>query len=998
MFVTKVDHEVTSIKHEIVATKECIVVLEEKVNEEEEEVILTTDAVMYGDMPLTHWFELYHEDNKRREDILRDTSDKFARQSKGIQDMMFEARKSLDDNTSAVEEVQRALLEKADRVKVDLIIESKYEEIIEQLQKAMSAINEDEDEFKRNCRDLQDLVQNLSASKADKKDLLEVKEQVLCGWYLRLHKVENLRAFIDLKMNKEDVFSALKTKADREEMQLLLKSLSDSMYTAVTKAGTLGQEPEAALLTKHSIHKRSAWKKSGVWRAMPCLQRLKLPHLEGDSKAGLRDTKNPPSFYPNNLSRVLTTTAISWAWTGMCIKAMSNENQHECPASPNLLKINGMPTRVRPALDGSFMRPPEVFTRNGPTEMAHPTMTSVEPIDAAPRVAYMGQGMILSVMYLGFSTIVAVATYYLNDIANTPVFFGVVMEAFTYNQWDVPVNMLLQGDGLVFTNYSGAPVDGTVSASDLLYKKCGVNDQGCAAAFLGNSNQIWSAVGKAFSLIPNFDQPLFQDPKQTIKFKHINNLSGWNKAVVQFYIDGHDMAITCMIRRTNFYLTQAASTSAVVDSLAYCSQRTFDPKWMCENEVDVSVNTYAIQVNKGVATYIGVCKRGDIYLNAGHTAVVTGGLSGSYFVSTVPAIDEYQGGIVQASAPWDVLGVSQCYTYDFNTNLGWLLQIQGVVTMTWQCDSLMVTNSIVLWVITVYLVVLQLVFLRQSAICCGPVYMSKNAVGLFILLVAFWGNENLQSLTTFLNQNPVANFDAQFYALCGPAQVASIVGIMTGTVIQYWFTPRIATPTWLISLFSIFNWALVFVLEAFVFPTINDNLPSSCRLPTSTSCFRFSVMEYTYYLSAVASGTVVLVAIATVSLFERHIPDDVEIPPSHSLLRYLSIPHLRRLATSSRGCCFRSNEGPIVDDGLLIMKNMLRISEKYMTRMSNVQYELIYRYLPRWAKPVFSRHVGTFLVFHLKDGQINREFSYRFLHQMGINDSSDRNWRAGFIT
>ncbi|KAF0683993.1 hypothetical protein As57867_024001, partial [Aphanomyces stellatus] len=103
------------------------------------------------------------------------------------------------------------------------------------------------------------------------------------------------------------------------------------------------------------------------------------------------------------------------------------------------------------------------------------------------------------------------------------------MEAFDYNQWDVPVNTLLQGSGVVYANYSTAPpIDGTVSLSDLLYKTCGMNDQGCAATFLGDTNQIWAAVGKAFADIPAFDQPLFQDKTQVIQFRHINNLSGWN--------------------------------------------------------------------------------------------------------------------------------------------------------------------------------------------------------------------------------------------------------------------------------------------------------------------------------------------------------------------------------------------------------------------------------------------------------------------------------------
>ncbi|RQM26650.1 hypothetical protein B5M09_002046 [Aphanomyces astaci] len=203
VFATRVEHEVVAVRAAVDATKASVVALESKMEEEVEVKVLTSEDILHGNMPLSRWFDQYADDNRRREDILKDTSDKFAKQSRGIHDMMNDTRKALDDNTSAVEDVQRALIEKADRVKVDLIIESKYEEIIEQLQKAMTAISEDE--------------------------------------------VENLRAFIDLKMNREDVLSALTNKADKDEMH---------MYAAVSKSTSLSQEPETAFLTKNSIHKR----------------------------------------------------------------------------------------------------------------------------------------------------------------------------------------------------------------------------------------------------------------------------------------------------------------------------------------------------------------------------------------------------------------------------------------------------------------------------------------------------------------------------------------------------------------------------------------------------------------------------------------------------------------------------------------------------------------------------------------------------------------------
>ncbi|KDO16311.1 hypothetical protein SPRG_18158 [Saprolegnia parasitica CBS 223.65] len=327
-----------------------------------------------------------------------------------------------------------------------------------------------------------------------------------------------------------------------------------------------------------------------------------------------------------------------------------------------------------------------------------------------------------------------------------------------------------------------------------------------------------------------------------------------------------------------------------------------------------------------------------------------------------------------------------------------LLQIQGVVTMIWKCDSLMMTNSIVLWLTIMYLVIVQSIFLRRSVVCIVPVYLSKNIVGLAILFVCFWGNANLQVLTTFLIQNPIGTFNASFYALLGPVQVASIVGIMTGTLIQIWFMPRLVTQTWLILVISVTNWILVFSLEAFVFPYRNQNLPTSCELRTSTSCFTYSAIRRTYYLSAMISGVVVLIGIAVIWLHGHWLPDDIRVPKSHSLREYLNIPHLRVLATSLRGCCIAYKDDVLVDDGLLIMKNVLRISATCMTRLNNVQYEIIYRYLPRIAKPFFSKQVGTFLVFHVKEetGRITHRSSYKWLADVGIDDGSMAHWRAGF--
>ncbi|OQR84041.1 hypothetical protein ACHHYP_13974, partial [Achlya hypogyna] len=173
--------------------------------------------------------------------------------------------------------------------------------------------------------------------------------------------------------------------------------------------------------------------------------------------------------------------------------------------------------------------------------------------------------MTLTLLYLAFAATVAVCTYTLTSLANKSVFAGLLIQAFTYNQFDVPVTTLLQSSSVV--NSLSAPLTSTQatwSAADLHFKACGVNDASCAAAFLPESNAVWSTVCNTFKSIPDFDQPVFQDPNQTITLQHINNLSGWNKATAQFSIANHATAITCLIRRA---LITFEAQSPVVDAL-----------------------------------------------------------------------------------------------------------------------------------------------------------------------------------------------------------------------------------------------------------------------------------------------------------------------------------------------------------------------------------------------------------------------------------------------
>jgi len=131
-------------------------------------------------------------------------------------------------------------------------------------------------------------------------------------------------------------------------------------------------------------------------------------------------------------------------------------------------------------------------------------------------------------------------------------------------------------------------------------------------------------------------------------------------------------------------------------------------------------------------------------------------------------------------------------------------------------------------------------FYRTLAV---PVYMSKNVIGAVILIIAFGGNLNFQVLSTYLRRSEADGFNYIFYSLCGPAQIASIVGIMTGTIVQIYFNPRLVTSTPALFIASVANWIVVFVLEGFVFPLTNIETAHTCSLPTSTNCMIYKAIS-----------------------------------------------------------------------------------------------------------------------------------------------------------
>ena len=115
-----------------------------RMDNEQNELIISAKQVMVGDVNLATTLSLYDSSMATREKEIKESGDNLLQQSDNLQEMMVDTRQSLEHNTNIVEHVQRELLDKADRVKVVETIDQKYEEIISTLQHALGSINEDE--------------------------------------------------------------------------------------------------------------------------------------------------------------------------------------------------------------------------------------------------------------------------------------------------------------------------------------------------------------------------------------------------------------------------------------------------------------------------------------------------------------------------------------------------------------------------------------------------------------------------------------------------------------------------------------------------------------------------------------------------------------------------------------------------------------------------------------------------------------------------------------
>lgn len=88
-------------------------------------------------------------------------------------------RRQCDSLTNAVESLQSGISDKIDRNIAELIVQKKYEDIVQYLQDALTATGEDEDNFKNMALELDEKLKKLASSKSDRLEIQPIQDSLV---------------------------------------------------------------------------------------------------------------------------------------------------------------------------------------------------------------------------------------------------------------------------------------------------------------------------------------------------------------------------------------------------------------------------------------------------------------------------------------------------------------------------------------------------------------------------------------------------------------------------------------------------------------------------------------------------------------------------------------------------------------------------------------------------------------------------------------------------
>ncbi len=140
-----------------------------------------------------------------------------------------------------------------------------------------------------------------------------------------------------------------------------------------------------------------------------------------------------------------------------------------------------------------------------------------------------------------------------------------------------------------------------------MYVECGIRH--VLKLFDHIQKKIYHLLGKALTLISDFEVPIFLTQQEEITFKYVSGLARYNFSAVQYQIPDYEWTVMCAVRRIRCRVAQ--KSTGEVDSFAIYSKRKYDLDWMCENDAASDVASHIIKINLSRAYYYGQTPSGN---------------------------------------------------------------------------------------------------------------------------------------------------------------------------------------------------------------------------------------------------------------------------------------------------------------------------------------------------------------------------------------------------
>jgi len=139
-------------------------------------------------------------------------------------------RRSCDNLTVIVEGLQASLVDKIDRNIAEIIVQKKYEDIVQYLQDALEASSEDEDNFKNVAMELEEKIKKLASSKSDRIEIQPLQESLVKAEasIAKLMTQQREVGKSDEVYSKTEVNMLLDLKVDKEQLDDLVNHVIKS--------------------------------------------------------------------------------------------------------------------------------------------------------------------------------------------------------------------------------------------------------------------------------------------------------------------------------------------------------------------------------------------------------------------------------------------------------------------------------------------------------------------------------------------------------------------------------------------------------------------------------------------------------------------------------------------------------------------------------------------------------------------------------------------------